>query len=224
MDQGGSGTTETENRRAIMTNNTHKADRDDVLFAFHQAYERPTAQQIIEWANRYPEFAEDIRAHAAVSYDWAANQSMSEEQPSEDNLASAFSRALSAIYEAELEVAEAAQSTQTLRDIATACGKDVPSLQNEIGGSIGIARTVLADLFNGAMLGPLSNRLASAIQRALALTVTQFEAALERTLLAPRMGHANANAPPNLIQRTCEEIIKNSGMTPTQIRHWLDES
>lgn len=49
-----------------------KEERDAILFAFHKAYEKPTAAQIIDWAKRYPDYAEDIRAHAAVAHDWAA--------------------------------------------------------------------------------------------------------------------------------------------------------
>src|SRR4051794_9861937 len=47
-------------------------DRDAVLFAFHEACPRPTAEQIIDWTSRYPHFAEDIRDHAAVARDWVA--------------------------------------------------------------------------------------------------------------------------------------------------------
>jgi hypothetical protein len=49
-------------------------ERDEVLFTFHEAYERPTAENIIEWTRRYPQFADDIRAHAAVAWDWAATE------------------------------------------------------------------------------------------------------------------------------------------------------
>ena len=49
--------------------------RDEVLYAFHRAYERPSAAEIIEWVTRYPQFAEDIRGHAALARDWAGGQS-----------------------------------------------------------------------------------------------------------------------------------------------------
>jgi hypothetical protein len=49
-------------------------NRDDALWAFHLACERPTAEQITDWTRRYPQFAEDIRAHAAVARDWAARR------------------------------------------------------------------------------------------------------------------------------------------------------
>jgi hypothetical protein len=77
-----------------MTNSNQTPDRDEVLFAFHEACARPTVKQIIEWASRYPQFADDIRAHAAVSRDWEARKDLSYEKPSESMLTQAYSRAL----------------------------------------------------------------------------------------------------------------------------------
>lgn len=51
--------------------------RDEVLLAFQEACKRPTTEQILQWTNRYPDFAEDIRAHAAIARDWAASESTS---------------------------------------------------------------------------------------------------------------------------------------------------
>ena len=45
-----------------MTAAIKNKDRDEVLFAFHQACNDPTAQEIIKWVKRYPQFANDIRA------------------------------------------------------------------------------------------------------------------------------------------------------------------
>jgi hypothetical protein len=50
-----------------MSHHNRKEERDEVLFAFHQACERPTAEQIIAWTDRYPQFADDIRSHATAS-------------------------------------------------------------------------------------------------------------------------------------------------------------
>ena len=46
-------------------------ERDKVLWEFYQTCERPTATQILEWTTRYPRFADDIRAHAAIRLDIA---------------------------------------------------------------------------------------------------------------------------------------------------------
>jgi hypothetical protein len=208
-----------------MTIKNQTPDRDEVLFAFHEAHVRPTAQEIIDWVEKFPQFADDIRIHASISRDWAAHEKESQEEPSESCLASAYSRALSALYDAEIETAvvQANGSTRSLREIVAACGKDVATLQNEIGGSIGIARSVLADLFNGIMLPPLSNRLANAVQGSLSLTIQELQTALERTLTSPRLGYANSTTIPTVNARSCEDIIRNSGMTSLQIGYWLDE-
>ena len=97
-----------------MTDRTQTPDRDNVLFAFHEACPRPTAEQIIDWTSRYPQFADDIRAHAAVARDWAARKELPAEEPSESALARAYSRALNALYKADAEAkpaeGDAAQS------------------------------------------------------------------------------------------------------------------
>lgn len=46
--------------------------RDEVLFAFHEACDAPSPEDIIAWAEKYPEYADDIRAHGAIRRDWAA--------------------------------------------------------------------------------------------------------------------------------------------------------
>lgn len=50
-----------------MTDRINPNDRDSVLFAFHEECARPTAEQIIEWVSRFPEYADDIRVHASVA-------------------------------------------------------------------------------------------------------------------------------------------------------------
>ena len=67
---------------------------DEVLFAFHQACANPSADEIISWTSRYPQFAEDIRAHAAILKDWAARRSLPADEPDELMLTRARSRAL----------------------------------------------------------------------------------------------------------------------------------
>ena len=69
-----------------MTAQKRTDELDEVLFAFHQACEHPTAEQIIAWTGRYPEFAEDIRAHAAILKDWAARRSLPAAEPDETML------------------------------------------------------------------------------------------------------------------------------------------
>ena len=57
-----------------MTDHNKVDELDGVLFAFHQACANPSADEIIAWTSRYPQFAADIRAHAAILKDWAARR------------------------------------------------------------------------------------------------------------------------------------------------------
>ena len=45
--------------------------------------------------------------------------------------------------------------------------------------------------------------------------------ALEKALAAPRLGLAKADAAPTVNARSYEEVIRDSDMTPEQIRYWL---
>ena len=79
-----------------MTDQTEATRRDEVLFAFHRECATPTLDQIIDWTQRYPEFADDIRAHAGIMRDWAADEESEEEVVDELMMNRARSRALNA--------------------------------------------------------------------------------------------------------------------------------
>jgi hypothetical protein len=208
-----------------MTNLRQPLDRDEVLFAFHQACARPTAENIIEWTSKFPQFADDIRAHASVSRDWDARKDVHSEKPSETELARAFSHALNALYNAEVEAASttAASTPRSFHQILSACGKDVPTLAREMSSHIGIARSVLADLVNGRIRPPVGNRFLNAVMGGLSITSDAFYGALEVALNAPRIGQAKATTTPTVIAQSYEEVIRSSAMTPEQIQYWLDE-
>jgi hypothetical protein len=196
-------------------------NRDEVLFAFHQACVRPTAEEIIAWSERYPQFAEDIRAHAAISRDWAACQDLPAEEADETMLARAYSNALNELYKAEVRTssAETPSAARTFHETLGQRGKEIYQLADELD----IARGVLADLFNGAMLPPIRQHLKDGVMSALAMTRGGFEHALTFALQNPRLGHAKADKAPTVIQRRCDEIIRDSGMPAERIRYWLEE-
>jgi hypothetical protein len=102
-----------------MNDPTPDDERDAVLYAFHLQYERPTAEQISEWVARYPQFAADIRAHAAISWDWKAREGLPSPALDQVMLDRGFSRVLDAIYRAKL-VAEAPVSNQTFQQMMLA--------------------------------------------------------------------------------------------------------
>jgi hypothetical protein len=203
-----------------MTDQNRMDELDEVLFAFHQACANPSAAEIIAWTDRYPQFAEDIRAHAAILKDWAARRDLPADEPDEIMLARARSRALDALYNAEVaRRAEVSASPRSFEQMMQARGTNVPELARELG----IARSVLADLVSGGMRAPVGKRLADALMHALAMTADAFDSALQAALRAPHLGHAKADETPSLMPRSYVEIIKDSAMPPERKRYWLDE-
>jgi hypothetical protein len=82
-------------------------ERDEVLFAFHQTCHNPTAEQVNEWTRRYPQYADDIREHAAVRAQWASDSDKQDVQPNESLLARGRSQALNLLHNARQESAAA---------------------------------------------------------------------------------------------------------------------
>ena len=157
-----------------------------------------------------------------MARDWEAHKDRPPIEPGEATLARAHSRALNALYGAEAVSANAG-AAQSFQELLVARGMDVPTLAREIGGVVGIARSVLADLINGAMRGPVARRFVEAVTRALSITPETFHAALDRALAAPRLGHAKATTVLTVHVRSYEEVIRSSGMAPDQIRYWLSD-
>lgn len=202
-----------------MTNKFENPHRDDVLFAFHKECLRPTAADISKWVHRYPHFAEDIRIHASIARDMADEEENSMEVP-EDILRRGYSRALSALYTAELE--DAASETDTLQSfeaVMEACGKTIPTLANEID----IRRSVIADLIGGRVSPPLSKRMTKALQRGLSISSEKVFELLQYALDHPKLGMAKATKISAIVARPFEQVVRTSEMPDEKIRYWLDE-
>jgi DNA-binding Xre family transcriptional regulator len=204
-----------------MNEHNRDEDRDKVLFAFHQECERPTAEQILDWIARFPQYAEDIRAHAAVSRDWAAREGRPSVEASEALLARGHSNALNALYNSDMKALQSKNqsSAQSLHEIAGARGKQV----FELAAEIDIGRGVVADLFNGLMKPPIRQRLVDAICATLQIGRETFDSAMAYGLLHPRLGYAKANSMPTVTARSCDDIIRDSNMSEDRKRFWLEE-
>lgn len=206
-----------------MKRNTPPTTRDEVLFDFHEACERPTAEQIIEWTSRFPQFADDIRAHAAVARDWIAREGQPQEQADESLLARGFSRVLDALYNAANAAEQAAPTAMTnpasFHDVMAARGKDVRVLARELD----IERGVIADLVSGRMLAPVGKRLVAAFTTALSMPLQAFDQAHQAALAAPRIGLAKAEQAPTVVAKSYADIIRDSTMSPERKRYWLEE-
>jgi hypothetical protein len=199
-------------------NDIRDKERDRVLMAFHNECQKPSVEQILEWIERFPKYAEDIRAHAAVARDWAAGVECSDEEVSQSRLDTAYSNALNAIYSAQKKDEQSAAAA-SFYDIASSRNIDVVDMADEMD----IARGVLADLFDGLMLRPVRKRIVDAVCRMLAITHEAFETALDLVLNNPRLGHAKATGAPTIRPRPCDEIIRASPMSRERKRYWLEE-
>jgi hypothetical protein len=200
-----------------MTANEKNIDREDVLFAFHRECERPTARQIIEWTERYPAFADDIRAHAAIALDMPAGAEDAALEPDATMLACGRSRALNAIHNARR--AAAAEQQPTWDQMLAARNTTVPQLAR----TIDIERSVLAELAAGRMRLPIGLRLVAALTGALNAPAEWLESAATQLLASPRLGHAKANQPPVVNARSYREIILDSSMSDERQKFWLGE-
>jgi len=202
-----------------MTDPRKTEDRDSVLFAFHQECDRPTAEQIIAWIDRYPEFAEDIRAHATVAWDWAMRNRLPAEEVDQSLARRAYSQTLNAIFDEENNEKSVQVVCQSFQEMLAAVGKTVPDIAREIV----IDRPIVADLINGWMCEPIPVRLADAMIASLATTSASLHSALRMAQQSPYLGHAKSDKTPVITPRSGEQIIRESGMSEERKRYWLGE-
>ncbi|MBY2994496.1 hypothetical protein HF263_23005 [Rhizobium leguminosarum] len=206
-----------------MSKTTRENDRDHALFAFHRLSPRPTAEQIIEWTKRYPEFADDIRTHAAISRDWDVADSLNEadEEISETMKARAHSRVLNALFLSESPVLTTeTETTGGFHEVLEARGQKV----HEVAKQLDIGRDVLADLFNGWMTAPVGRVLADAVRGFFGMSAAAFELAYQYACDHPKLGHAKSSGQPTIPRRSYEEIVAGSNMSPERKKYWLGET
>jgi transcriptional regulator with XRE-family HTH domain len=200
-----------------MTKANRNQERDAVLFSFHEAFERPTAAQIIEWTERYPEFADDIRAHAAIAREWADAKGVMRAEADESLLAAGYSRALDLMHKASKSTSEAHRSFQ---DIIAARGMTVP----QVARAIGIDRGIIADLFGGRMSGPIRKVFLDPVTEVLTISRDAFARLHQNALTNPTLGLAKATHAPSIVVRSYDEIIRTcDDLTKEEKKKWLEE-
>lgn len=203
-----------------MTANAN-ANRDAVLLAFHQACERPTVQDLIDWTTKYPEFADDIRAHAGILRDWDAQQGVPMQAPEELTVTQARSRALSALHNARKV---AAQPTAPVAETFGAMLDSMDTNIRAVARRLDIGVDVLADMIDGVMTAPVGPRLVAAWTSLFEVSQSSFDRALANAQAAPSLGHAKAAGDIAIARRSYEDIVRSSSfMTEERIRYWLGE-
>jgi len=196
-------------------------ERDAILFALHKECTNPTAEQIITWVKRYPQYAEDIRSHTAIIKDWAARESMPAIEPSEAMLSRSQSRAMDALYKAQMAsvVQQPCATSHTFDQIMASRGTDVPELSRKLD----ISRGILSALIGGRMLPPVGERLVAALTNCLEISREIFNNALQCACATPRLGHAKAEGTPSVIPRSYEDLVRASSMPAERKQFWLGE-
>ena len=205
-----------------MIEQNRNPERDDVLFAFHQTCDNPTAEQVSEWTRRYPQYADDIRAHAALRTQWASEPDEQDAEPDESMLARGRSHALNLLHSARQEAAAAQNvSEKTWPQAVSAAGFDIPRLAR----CINIDRMVLAELNAGRMRLPLGRRLTDALTDVLGMSAAWLERVVTDLLAGPRrLGHAKADEAPTINTRSYAEVIQASSMSEDEKHYWLGEN
>jgi hypothetical protein len=201
-----------------MTKPNSDQERDAVLYAFHEAFTRPTAAQIIEWAERHPEFADDIRAHAAVAREWDDEQDKVHVEADESLLAAGYSCALDLMFKARASSSDAHRSFQ---EVIAARGMTVP----QVARAIGIDRVIVADLVSGRMSGPIRSVFVDAFVSVLTISRDIFAALHQRALGSPTLGYAKATHAPSVVVRPYDDIIRTCDeLTREEKSKWLEEA
>jgi hypothetical protein len=192
--------------------------RDEVLFAFHEACEHPTAEKIAEWTERYPEFAEDIIAHAEHRLSWLAHSDVNDNTPDEADIARNWSWTLNAIFEAEKSGSlSAASRGETFSQLLETTGFTIPALARQID----IDRLVLGELNAGRLRQPINARLLDALSQTLQRAKEELEQIIDRTISAPVLGNAKASNRPEVYAQSYESVVLSSDMSPEKKNYWL---
>lgn len=201
----------------------NQQERDEVLIAFHEECDIPTRADVERWAVLHPQFAHDIREHAAVRLAMLADTIEAAAELDDDMIARAGSRVQAAMFAAEAgdRVVDAtAAAGPTLNGMLKSAGLTQPELARRLP----IKRVVVADLFAGRMRD-LRPRFSTAISRELGVSVAAFNVAHAHAARIPALGgRAKSVGQPVANQRSFEEIIRSSGMSEEEIAYWLADA
>jgi hypothetical protein len=101
--------------------------RDEVLIAFHEECDIPTRADVERWTQAHPDFAQDIREHAAIRLAMVADLVEHPAQMDDNMVARGRSRVQAAMFEAEAGDL-AAPSGPTLTAMLKSAGLTLPDL------------------------------------------------------------------------------------------------
>jgi len=198
----------------------NRQKRDEVLIAFHEECDIPTRADIDRWAGLHPEFARDIREHAAIRLAMLADVIGQPVELDGNMVSRSRSRVQAAMFAAEAGDRAADATTAPVRTLG-AMLKSAGLSQQELARRLPMERVIVADLFAGRM-GELRPRFSTAVSHELGVSLAEFNVAHAHAARIPALGgHAKSVGQPAARQRSFEEIIRSSGMSEEEIAYWL---
>lgn len=173
---------------------------DEVIFAFHRAVDIPTPAEVAKWTRDYPQFADEIRAHAVEIIDMEML---------------AASEALADAVKAPVS------ESKTLREVIRAGGLTLPDFADELDISSAVVSDVNSGRIITATVPAKFVRLAAAFLRQ---SVDELAAVVAGPKERPAMAMLKAKAGPVEGQPvTWEEAIHSSDMEDDRKSFWLSD-
>ena len=171
---------------------------DEVIFAFHRAVDIPTPAEVAKWTRDYPQFADEIRAHAVEIIDM---EMLAASAPVAD------------------AVTPPASEVKTLREVIREGGLTLPDFADELD----ISSAVVSDVNSGRILTHTVPakfvRLAATFLRQ---SVEDLAAVVAGPKERPALALLKAKAGPVEGQPvTWEEAIHSSDMDDDRKAFWL---
>ncbi|SEO15641.1 hypothetical protein SAMN02799625_02587 [Methylobacterium sp. UNC300MFChir4.1] len=187
---------------------------DEVLIQFHEAVEHVTPESVRAWTMAYPQYADEIRAHAVEKLDM--------EHCRRSAASNIETRDYSALVHAAAQRLAAVPGTAPvpdLRETLAAQNSDVRTF----AAAIGIARAIVADITTGQILvDTIPRRFLRLAAELIGCDLAQFKAIVENSRAAPVAVAFKASGKPTAGRpRTWEEAVRASSMTEDRKAFWL---
>ncbi len=199
---------------------------DDALNTFVEENVRPTAENLQEWVNRYPQFRKDLVEFAAV---WAEQLVLpaAEEIGAEAEkvlVDRAMSHVLNVAYSRDVEAVEQATSDDPVRNLtedAQRAGMKPAQLAKECGLDLG-----LLSKLNNRQIQPrtipaeLIGMLAEQLNKTVAALKTFFAG---RPRATAGKAYLSRGKPAGMAQQSFADAVRQSSLSDEEKVRWLNE-
>ena len=180
-------------------------DLDDVLFRFHCEADTVTPDLVAHWTGRYPQFADDIRAHAVELVDMQHRAAVAEDAPLSKPTAASPSPV----------------ARPSLREVTGAAGTTLRDLADDLD----IARSIVFDVNAGGIepstiRGPFVRLAAERLREAQDWLASVMANSCDRSATP---AFKASGAPEAGRRRTWDEAVNDSDMEPERKAFWLAE-